>query len=83
MVSEVVKVDDKGRMLIPEEIRNVERIGPGTALQVTDIGKGVLVLRKLELPSREEILRMCREVRREIYKKEVEPWLKEVLKSRK
>ncbi len=83
MVSEVIKVDDKGRMLIPEEIRDVEKIGPGTTLQVVDIGKGVLVLRKLELPSKEEILKTCKEVRREIYKKEVEPWLKKVLKGRK
>ena len=83
MVSEVVKVDDKGRMLIPEEIRDAEGIAPGATLQVVDIGKGVLVLRKLDLPSKEEILKICREVRREIYKKEVEPWLKEVLKGRK
>ena len=83
MASEVVKVDDKGRMLIPEEIRAAEGIGPGAALQVMDIGKGVLVLKKLNLPSKEEILKMCREVRREIYKKEVEPWLREVLKGQK
>ena len=83
MASEVVKVDDKGRMLIPEEIRDAEGIGPGATLQVVNLGKGVLVLKKLNLPSKEEILKICREVRREIYKKEVEPWLREVLKGQK
>ena len=83
MVTEVVKVDDKGRVLIPEEIRDVGGIKPGAPLQVVDLGRGMLVLRKLELPSKEEILRICKEVRREIYKKEVEPWLKEVLKGKK
>ena len=83
VATEVVKVDDKGRVLIPEEIRDAGGIKPGVQLQVVDLGRGVLVLRKLELPSREEILRICKEVRREIYKKKVEPWLKEVLKGEK
>lgn len=83
MASEVVKVDNKGRVLIPENIRDEEGIESGVPLQVVDIGKGVIVLRKLELPSTEEILRICRKTRREIYKERVEPWLKEVLKSRR
>ncbi|MCS4542244.1 MAG: AbrB/MazE/SpoVT family DNA-binding domain-containing protein [Euryarchaeota archaeon] len=83
MASEVVKVDDKGRVLIPEDIRKKGGIEPGVQLQIVDLGKGVLVLRKLELPPREEILKICRETRHEVYKQKVEPWLKEVLKSRK
>lgn len=83
MASEVVKVDDKGRVLIPEDIRDGEGIKSGVPLQVVNIGKGVIVLRKLELPSREEILKICRKTRREIYKERVDPWLKEVLKSRR
>ncbi len=83
MVSEVVKVDDKGRVLIPEDIREAGGIDPGAPLQVVDLGRGVFVLRKLELPSREEILKICRETRRKVYKERVEPWLKEMLKSRK
>jgi AbrB family looped-hinge helix DNA binding protein len=83
VASEVVKVDDKGRVLIPEDIRNAGGIGPGAPLQVVDLGRGMIVLRKLELPSKEEILKICRETRREVYKERVEPWLKEVLKSRK
>jgi len=69
--------------LIPEDIRNAGGIGPGAPLQVVDLGRGMIVLRKLELPSKEEILKICREARREVYKERVEPWLKEVLKSRK
>lgn len=80
MAAEVVKVDEKGRVLIPEEIRDAEGIEPGAPLQVVDIG-GLILLRKVELPSREEIIKMCREVRRDIYKREVEPWLKKALKS--
>jgi len=80
MAAEVVKVDEKGRVLIPEEIRDAEGIEPGAPLQVVDIG-GLIVLRKVELPSREEIIKMCREVRRDIYKREVEPWLKKAMKS--
>lgn len=80
MAAEVVKVDEKGRVLIPEEIRDAEGIEPGAPLQVVDIG-GLIVLRKVELPSREEIIKMCREVRRDVYKREVEPWLKKALKS--
>lgn len=83
MATEVVKVDDKGRVLIPEEIRDAEGIEPGAPLQVMDLGKGMLILRKLELPSKEEILKICKEMRREVYKEKVEPWLKEMLKSRK
>lgn len=79
MAAGVVKVDEKGRVLIPEEIRDAEGIGPGAPLQVVDIG-GLIVLRKVELPSREEIIKMCREVRRDVYKREVEPWLKKALK---
>jgi len=79
MAAEVVKVDEKGRVLIPEEIRDAEGIEPGAPLQVVDIG-GLIVLRKVELPSREEIIKMCREVRRDVYKREVEPWLKKALK---
>lgn len=78
MASEVVKVDDKGRVLIPEDIREAGEIEPGDPLQIVGLGKGVFVLRKLELPSREEILKICREARREVYKEKVEPWLKEV-----
>jgi len=80
MAAEVVKVDEKGRVLIPEEIRDAEGIEPGAPLQVVDIG-GLIVLRKVELPSREEIIKMCREVRRDIYRREVEPWLKKAMKS--
>jgi AbrB family looped-hinge helix DNA binding protein len=83
MASEIVKVDDKGRVLIPEDIREAGGIEPGAPLQVVDLGKGMLVLRKLELPSKEEILKICRETRREIFKGRVEPWLKETLESRK
>lgn len=83
MASEVVKVDDKGRVLIPEDIREAGGIEPGAPLQVVDLGKGMFVLRKLELPSKEEILKICRETRRRVYKERVEPWLKETLKSRK
>jgi len=83
MASEVVKVDDKGRMLIPEDIREAGGIEPGTPLQIVNLGKGVFVLRKLELPSKEEILKICRETRREVYKERVEPWLKETLRGRK
>ena len=83
MASEVIKVDNKGRVLIPEGIRDAEGIEPGVPLQVVDLGKGMLVLRKLELPSKEEILGICRETRSETYKKRVEPWLKEALKGRK
>ena len=82
MASEVVKVDDKGRVLIPEDIREAGGIEPGAPLQVVDLGKGMFVLRKLELPSKEEILRICRETRRKVYKERVEPWLREI-KSRK
>jgi len=35
--------------------------------------------RETELPSRKEIIKMCREVRRDIYKREVEPWLKKAI----
>jgi len=80
MVAEVVKVDGKGRILIPEEIRDAEGIEPGAPLQVVDLG-GLIVLRKAELPSREEIIKMCREVRRDVYKREVEPWLKKAPKG--
>lgn len=83
MASEVVKMDDKGRVLIPEDIREAGGIEPGTPLQVVDFGKGTLVLRKLELPSKEEILKICREARRKVYKERVKSWLKEMLKSRK
>lgn len=76
MASEVVKVDGKGRVLIPEGIRDSGGIEPGAPLQVTDLGKGILVLRRLELPSREGILKICRETRRELFKERVEPWLK-------
>ena len=37
---------------------------------------------KKRVPSEEEILETCREVRKEIYKREVEPWMKTVLKSK-
>lgn len=83
VVSEIVKVDDKGRVLIPDKIRKMGKIGPGTVLQIVDLRKDIFALRKLELPSREEILKTCRKVRREIYKKEVEPWLRKMLKGRK
>jgi len=39
--------------------------------------------REIELPSREEIIKMCREVRRDIYRREVEPWLKKALEKSK
>lgn len=83
MASEVVKVDDKGRVLIPEDIREAGGIEPGAPLQVVNLGNGTLVIRKLELPSKEEILKICREKRREVYKEKVEPWLKELLRRRK
>jgi len=82
MAAEVVKVDEKGRVLIPEEIRDAEGIEPGAPLQVVDVG-GLIVLRKVELPSREDIIKMCREVRRDVYKREVEPWLKKAMKKPK
>ena len=83
MASEIVKVDDKGRVLIPEDIREAGGIEPGAPLQVVNLGRGMLVLRKIELPSKEEILKICRETRRGVYKERVEPWLKEVQRSRK
>jgi len=38
-----------------------------------------MALDKREPPSREEIIKMCREVRRDVYRKKVEPWLKEAI----
>jgi len=35
--------------------------------------------RETELPSRKDIIRICREVRRDVYRKKVEPWLKETI----
>ncbi len=48
MASEIIKVGDKGRVLITEEI-----------------------------------LKICRETRRDLFKGSVEPWLKEALKGRR
>jgi bifunctional DNA-binding transcriptional regulator/antitoxin component of YhaV-PrlF toxin-antitoxin module len=82
MATEIVKADSKGRVIIPERVRKKERIKPGTPLQLVNLGRGVLVLRKLELPSREEILKICRQTRQEIFKEKVEPWLRQTVKSR-
>lgn len=83
MVTEVVKVDSKGRVLIPEGMREAEGIKPGAPIQVVDLGGGVLAVRKLELPSREDILKICKETRRDIYEKRVKPWLEKALKPKK
>jgi len=47
----VTKLDDKGRILLPGEIRKAEGLKEGDEFAVDSLGEGIFILKKIDLRS--------------------------------
>ncbi len=45
----LTKIDEKGRILLPKEIREKLNIKPGEEFLVTDIDKNVVILKRIDV----------------------------------
>jgi len=45
----VTKVDEKGRILLPKEIRNRMNIKPGEEFLITDVDRDAVVLKRIDV----------------------------------
>jgi len=57
MVEAVTTIDKAGRVVIPKEIRDKMGLKEDSAILVADSGRGVLILRKLDIEELAEKLR--------------------------
>ena len=64
MSVETVKMSSKGQVVIPNEIRELIGADEGTVFAVTN-DKDTVILKKLNLPSKEELLSQLTSVARE------------------
>ena len=48
LVSKIVRVGERGQIVIPKRIRKIEGITPKTTLKVTNYGTGTIVISKMK-----------------------------------
>ena len=51
----LTKLDDKGRILLPKDLRNAENLLEGDEFAIDSIGEGVFVIKKIDLRSLLEV----------------------------
>jgi AbrB family transcriptional regulator (stage V sporulation protein T) len=69
----VTKVDEKGRILLPKEIRERMNIQPGEELLITDLGKDAVLLKRIDVKKMlEDLIEKARSVDLDKLEKEIE-----------
>jgi len=69
----VTKVDKKGRILLPKEIRERMNIQPGEELLITDLDKDAVLLKRIDVKKMlEDLIEKARSVDLEKLEKEIE-----------
>ncbi len=69
----VVKIDEKGRILLPKEIRDRMNIKPGEEFLVADIDENAVVLKRINVRKMlEEIIEKAKSVDLEKLEREIE-----------
>lgn len=69
----LTKVDEKGRILLPKEIREKLNIKPGEEFLVTDIDKDAVILKRVDVKKMlEDLIKKAKSVDLEKLEKEIE-----------
>ncbi|MBO8180635.1 MAG: AbrB/MazE/SpoVT family DNA-binding domain-containing protein [Archaeoglobus sp.] len=69
----VVKIDEKGRILLPKEIRDRMKIKPGEEFLVADIDENAVVLKRINVRKMlEELIEKAKSVDLEKLEREIE-----------
>ncbi len=69
----LTKVDEKGRILLPKEIRDRMNIKPGEEFLIADIDKDVVVLKRLNVKKMlEDLIKKAKNIDLEKLEKEIE-----------
>jgi AbrB family transcriptional regulator (stage V sporulation protein T) len=79
----VTKLDDKGRILLPSEIRKAEKLKEGDEFAVDSIGDGVFIIKKIDLRSLlEEAIEKAKGIDHEKVEREIEEESNQLAKKR-
>ena len=69
----VTKVDEKGRILLPKEIRNKMNIKPGEEFLIADIDENAVILKRVDVKKMlEDLIEKAKAVDLEKLEKEIE-----------
>ncbi len=69
----VTKVDEKGRILLPKEIRDRMNIKPGEEFLVADIDRDAVILKRIDVKKMlEDLIERAKDVDLEKLEKEIE-----------
>lgn len=69
----VTKVDEKGRLLLPKEIRNKMNIKPGEEFLIADIDENAVILKRIDVKKMlEDLIEKAKAVDLEKLEKEIE-----------
>ncbi len=69
----VTKVDEKGRILLPKEIRDRMNIKPGEEFLVADIDRDAVILKRIDVKKMlEDLIEKAKSVDLEKFEKEIE-----------
>lgn len=69
----VTKVDEKGRILLPKEIRNKMNIKPGEEFLIADIDENAVILKRIDVKKMlEDLIEKAKAVDLEKLEKEIE-----------
>lgn len=79
----VTKLDDKGRILLPSEIRKAEKLKEGDEFAVDSLGEGVFIIKKIDLRSLlEEAIEKAKGIDHGKVKREIEEESRQLAKKR-
>ena len=79
----VTKLDDKGRILLPSEIRKAEKQKEGDEFAVDSMGDGVIIIKKIDLRSLlEEAIEKAKGIDHEKVEREIEEESNQLAKKR-
>ncbi len=69
----VTRVDEKGRILLPKEIRDRMNVRPGDEFLITDVDKDAVVLKRIDVKKiLEDLIEKAKSVDLEKLEKEIE-----------
>lgn len=76
----VTELDDKGRILLPCEIRKAEKLKEGDEFAVDSLGEGVFIIKKIDLL--EEAIEKAKGIDHEKAEREIEEESNQLAKKR-
>ena len=79
----LTKLDDKGRILLPKDLRKSENLLKGDEFAIDSVGEGVFVIKKIDLRSLlEEAIEKAKDIDHEKVEREIEAESNQLAKKR-